>query len=102
MSTARRPTTPPPPSAATSPAVRRRATRAHRTPTTAANQTLNIGGKSNAISTLNASASGNTVNYNGTGAQIAENTAYHHLRIDNTVGPVTLQGNIDVRGNLIN
>jgi len=70
--------------------------------TNSANQTLNIGGNSNGISTLNASASGNTVNYNGTGAQIAENTTYYHLRIDNTVGPVTLQGNIDVRGNLIN
>ncbi|MFN7085123.1 MAG: DUF6701 domain-containing protein [Burkholderiales bacterium] len=67
-----------------------------------ANQTLNIGGNANGIATLDASANGNIVNYNGSAAQIAENTTYYHLRINNTVGPVTLAGAITVLGDLTN
>ncbi|MDP1538283.1 MAG: hypothetical protein Q8L95_13980 [Burkholderiales bacterium] len=70
--------------------------------TNAANQTLHIGGNASGITGLNATAAGNTVNYNGTAAQAAENTTYHHLTISNTTGPVTLPGNINIQGNLIN
>jgi len=70
--------------------------------TNGASQTLNIGGNANGINTLNASAAGNTVNYNGTAAQIIENATYHHLTISNTTGPVTLNGNTIIRGDLVN
>lgn len=70
--------------------------------TNGASQTLNIGGNANGLATLNASAAGNTVNYNGTAAQIIENATYHHLTISNNTGPVTLNGNTIILGNLVN
>lgn len=65
----------------------------------AANQTLNIGGNANGLATLNASASNNTVNYNGGAAQIAKDTTYFHLTIS-SAGAVTLPGDITLLGNL--
>ncbi len=70
--------------------------------TNGASQTLNIGGDANGINTLNASAAGNTVNYNGTAAQIIENATYHHLTLSNNTGPLTLNGNTVIRGDLVN
>jgi len=70
--------------------------------TNAAGQTLNIGGNANGITGLNAAAAGNTVNYNGSAAQIIENTTYHHLTISNSTGPVTLAGNTNIQGNFVN
>lgn len=70
--------------------------------TNAAAQTLNIGGNANGITGLTATAAGNTVNYNGTAAQIIENTTYHHLTISNSTGPVTLAGNTNIQGNFVN
>lgn len=70
--------------------------------TNAAGQTLNIGGNASGITGLTATAIGNTVNYNGTAAQAAENTTYYNLTISNTTGPVTLPGNINIQGNLVN
>ena len=51
---------------------------------------LNIGGTST-ITTLTASASGNTVNYNGTGAQTIKAATYVTLKSNNTAG-ATLGG----------
>jgi MSHA biogenesis protein MshQ len=70
--------------------------------TNGASQTLNIGGNANGINTLNASAADNTVNYNGTAAQIIENATYHHLTVSNNTGPVTLNGNTVIRGDFTN
>lgn len=70
--------------------------------TNGASQTLNIGGNANGLATLNAAAAGNTVNYNGTAAQIIENATYHHLTVSNNTGPVTLNGNTVIRGDFTN
>lgn len=68
--------------------------------TNGAGRLLRIGGSVTA--TLNASASGNTVEYNGTGAQTADNVTYWHLKVSNPTGPVTLSGNVTVLGDLTN
>ena len=65
--------------------------------TQGADDTLNIGGTSG-ISTLTASASGNTVNYNGA-AQTVVATPYHHLTFSGS-GAKTLTGLTTVNGNL--
>lgn len=70
--------------------------------TNAASQTLKIGGNANGLGTLTATAADNIINYNGSTAQIAENTTYYNLVIDNPTGPVTLNGNTSIRGNLTN
>jgi len=70
--------------------------------TNASDQTLNIGGNASGLSTLNAAADGNVVNYNGTSAQVAKTATYHHLTVSNTAGPVTLSGNVSIRGDLVN
>jgi len=72
--------------------------------TNTANSTLNIGGTFDpeGTGTLTASATGNTVNYNGTGVQNIKCPAsgqYHHLTASNA-GTKTLVCNIDVDGNL--
>jgi hypothetical protein len=64
--------------------------------------TLNIGGTSG-ISTLNATASGNTVNYNGPGQTII-NTNYHHLTLSGSgivtmpASPITIGGHFTTSG----
>jgi hypothetical protein len=61
--------------------------------------TLNIGGTSS-ITTLTATASGNTVVYNGSGiSQTIKATAYYHLTLSNTAG-VSLNSNASAAGNL--
>ncbi|MEQ1589042.1 MAG: hypothetical protein ABL902_01655 [Gallionella sp.] len=64
----------------------------------AATGTLNIGGTS-AITTLNATAVGNTVNYIGAAAQIAKPIAYHHLGLA-TSGVKTMAGITVIAGSL--
>lgn len=61
-------------------------------------RTLNIGGNAT-ITTLNASATNNTVNYNASGAQTvaASSPSYYHINFLNT-GLKTLNGNITVLG----
>lgn len=61
------------------------------------NSTLNIAG--NLTSGLTASASGNTVNYNGAAAQSARGATYWHLTIG-SAGLVTLSADTNIRGNL--
>ncbi|MFH1207749.1 MAG: helix-turn-helix domain-containing protein [Patescibacteria group bacterium] len=65
--------------------------------TNAATGTLNIGGTSG-ITTLTATASGNTVNYTGA-AQTVHNNAYHHLGLSGS-GAKTLTDITTVAGNL--
>ena len=59
--------------------------------------TLNLGGTSG-ITTLTATASGNTVNYTGA-AQTVKATTYHHLTTSGS-GTKTLGGTVTVNGNL--
>ncbi|OYX95569.1 MAG: hypothetical protein B7Y78_04865, partial [Caulobacter sp. 35-67-4] len=65
--------------------------------TNSATGTLNIG-TSAAITTLTASAAGNTVNYTGT-AQTVKAATYHHLGLSGS-GTKTLTGVSTVNGNL--
>lgn len=65
--------------------------------TNSASGTLNIGGNS-AITTLTASAAGNTVNYTGA-AQTVKAATYHHLGLSGS-GTKTLTGVSTVNGNL--
>ncbi len=68
--------------------------------TQGASDTLNIGGTSG-ITTLTATASGNTVNYTSTGAgQTVKATTYHHLGIDKSGQTATLGGNTTLNGDL--
>ena len=59
---------------------------------------LNIGGTSG-ITALTATASGNTVNYNG-GAQSVFNTNYHHLTLSGSGAKTLLTGTTTIGGNL--
>jgi len=73
--------------------------------TNAANSTLNIGGALLATGTLNASASGNTVNYNGAAAQAAKNASgnqYFHLTFSGagTNTMATAGSTFNILGNL--
>jgi len=61
--------------------------------------TLNIAGTSS-ISTLTATASGNTVNYNDTADQTIPGMTFYHLGTGGT-GIKTIAGNITINGNLI-
>ena len=63
-----------------------------------ANATLNIGGTS-AITTLTASASGNTVNYTQAGAQTVKTTSYYNLGCSGS-GVKSLAGGVTVGGTL--
>lgn len=63
---------------------------------------LRIGGNANGLAALIATAAGNTVDYNGTAAQVMKNTTYRNLTISNTTGPVTTPGNINIQGDLVN
>ncbi len=65
--------------------------------TQGASSSLNIGGTSG-ITTITATNSGNTVNYNGT-AQTVKATTYHHLTISSS-GTKTAGGIITVNGDL--
>ncbi len=67
------------------------------------NGTLNIGGTST-VTTLTATASGNTVNYNGTGTQTVLNTNYYNLAISGsrTTNSVTIDGSIGIAGSFTN
>lgn len=60
------------------------------------NATLNLGGTAT-ITTLTATASPNTVNYNGTGAQTLKQATYHHLTLSGSgvksSGAIALQVN---------
>ena len=69
----------------------------------AANSTLNAGGAVLATGTLNAAATGNTVSYNGAGAQTIKATTYHHLVLDNASaktagGALTVNGDFTIAG----
>lgn len=66
--------------------------------TNPASGTLAISGTSE-ITTLTATASGNTVNYNGAGAQTIKATTYHHLTLSNASAK-TAGGALTVNGNL--
>lgn len=70
--------------------------------TNAANSTLLVGGAMLATGTLNASASGNTVNYDGTGAQTIKLPAagYFHLTASNGNTKTLPAGTVDVGGDL--
>jgi hypothetical protein len=61
------------------------------------NSVLNIGGTS-AVGTLTATASGNTVNYNGAGAQTVQVTPYNNLTLS-TSGDKTMTGVTTINGN---
>ena len=70
--------------------------------TNAANSSLKIGGELMANGDLVASASGNTVNYNGTGAQNVKTPTgsdYHHLSAEGS-GTKTVLASLDLGGNL--
>ncbi len=64
-----------------------------------ANATLNIGGTSG-IATLIATASGNTVNYNASGAQTVKDTSYFNLTLSGSGKKTLLAGIAPVLGNL--
>lgn len=70
--------------------------------TNASNSTLFVGGALLATGTLNASASGNTVNYDGTGAQTIKLPAagYFHLTSSNGNTKTLPAGTVDVGGDL--
>ena len=61
---------------------------------------LTFGGASIGITAFNANGTGNTVNYNGSGAQTVRAVTYHHLSISNTstasVAASTANGNLSV------
>lgn len=64
--------------------------------------TLNMGVASSLVSTFNASASGNTVNYNRAGTQdirVPADLSYHHLTISGS-GVKTLLGTSDINRNV--
>jgi hypothetical protein len=65
--------------------------------------TLNIGGTS-AITTLIATAAGNTVNYNSTGAQTVKNVNYYNLTFSGArnTNSITINGAVGVAGALTN
>jgi hypothetical protein len=68
----------------------------------AANMVLNYSSTVNNISTaltFTATATGNTVNYNGAGAQTIRGVTYHHLRVT-TSGTKLMGGDIIINGNL--
>jgi hypothetical protein len=65
----------------------------------AANAALNIAGPLLATGTLTATASPNTMNYNGAGAQTIKSTTYHHLTLA-TSGAKTAGGNLTLNGDL--
>ncbi len=60
---------------------------------------LSYGGTSVVVPTLDATANGNTVDYNGGGAQTVKSTTYYNLTISNA-GTSTLGGVITVSNNL--
>lgn len=62
------------------------------------NSTLNYAGATMSVAAFDAAASGNTVNYNGAGAQAINNVTYWHLSLS-TSGTKTADGNISVQGN---
>jgi len=64
------------------------------------NSTLNYAGSTLTITTLNASNTGNTVDYNNAGIQtIATPSAYHHLKLSGS-GTKSSSGNLDINGDL--
>lgn len=70
--------------------------------TNGANKVLHLSG-ANVITTFVASASGNTVDYNGSSSQSVFATTYHHLTITNNNsvqagGVLTINGNFDNQG----
>jgi len=67
--------------------------------TNAANSALTVAGPLLATGTLSASASPNTVTYNGTVAQSVKSATYHHLALSNAAG-TSLGGATTVNGNL--
>ncbi|MBN4051534.1 hypothetical protein JYU16_01845, partial [bacterium AH-315-M05] len=72
--------------------------------TNTASSTLNIGGALLTTGTLSASSTGNTVNYNGTGAQTIKTPSgtpaqYHHFT-SSTSGTKTMGAALDINGNL--
>lgn len=68
--------------------------------TNEANATLNIGVQTVDIATLNASAGGNTVNYNRGGSQTIRAITYHHLSSSGS-GTKSLSGATVVNGDLL-
>jgi len=64
-----------------------------------ANSLLNMNASTLSLSTLNASASGNTVNYGANGAQTIMATTYNHLTVSGT-GTKTLEGATTVNGDV--
>lgn len=62
-----------------------------------ANATLNLGGTAT-ITTLTATASPNTVNYNGTGAQTLKQATYHHLTLSGSGTKASGANTIQVNG----
>ncbi|HET6272650.1 MAG TPA: T9SS type A sorting domain-containing protein [Bacteroidota bacterium] len=67
----------------------------------AANSTVNVSEDLLSTGTLTATASGNTINYNGTTlGQTVKATTYHHLVVNKTGQTATLGGNTIVNGNL--
>lgn len=71
--------------------------------TNAANSTLNVSGALLATGTLNASASGNTVHYDGAGAQAVKLAAggnYHHLTASGGNTKTPAAGTHNIAGNL--
>lgn len=67
--------------------------------TNAVNSTLNIAGDMAGLSTLDASATNNTVNYSGPAVRTAKFTSYYHLAVSSS-GTVTLAGDTTIAGNL--
>ncbi|MBN4066169.1 hypothetical protein JYT51_02445, partial [Candidatus Amoebophilus asiaticus] len=65
------------------------------------NSSLNAGGTVLIVGTLNAQATGNTINYNGAGTQTvkAPTSSYYHFNASGG-GTKTLAGNTDINGNL--
>src|SRR5262249_14281743 len=63
--------------------------------------TLNINAANFTLTGLDASASGNTVNYGASTGQTIKAITYHHLGVSGS-GTKTLGGNISVNGNLTN
>jgi hypothetical protein len=66
--------------------------------TQGANSTLNFSGANISIATIDASASGNTVDYIGAGAQTIQAIQYWNLNLS-TSGAKTLGGDVSLRGN---
>ncbi len=66
----------------------------------AANATLEVRGNISNNVTLTATASGNTVKYNGTSTQTIKPTSYVNLTVDNSTGVSTSSGTTTVSGTL--